>query len=249
MATSQHAGGIGGDIRAIDQTFMVRAFYVFAVLAAASLALALAGRWFGGAIAMGGYTDDSTVHGIAVGQDVLYVPANAIRFAHSRRDGPAERLDLYLRWPDLSGYSKSAADDFNNAGGRKDILFLSFEPRMMSRGMSDRFEPIYRSLIMAPGTPAEDGLTLYDFKPDIGYVNEKLAVAPRQAATPFVARCLTGAAAEESLAPCQRDVQIGTDLSLTYRFPRELLGDWQALDAAVVARANGFLKSGNAAAD
>jgi hypothetical protein len=34
-----------------------------------------------------------------------------------------------------------------------------------------------------------------------------------------------------------RRVEIGDNLSLTYRFPRELLADWRILDAAVMARA------------
>ena len=46
---------------------------------------------------------------------------------------------------------------------------------------------------------------------------------------------------EESLAPCERDVFVGKELSLTYRFPRELLGEWRALDRAVVAKANAML--------
>ena len=46
-----------------------------------------------------------------------------------------------------------------------------------------------------------------------------LAVAERPGEDPFVARCLTGASAAESLAPCERDIQLGDDLSLTYRFP------------------------------
>ena len=37
-----------------------------------------------------------------------------------------------------------------------------------------------------------------------------------------MARCLSGPSAEESLAPCERDIHVGDDLSLSYRFPTEL---------------------------
>jgi hypothetical protein len=50
--------------------------------------------------------------------------------------------------------------------------------------------------------------------------------------------------AAESMAPCERDIQVGNDLTLLYRFPRELLGKWQALDAAVTAKARHYLKTG-----
>ncbi|MGO4843225.1 hypothetical protein AB4144_64220, partial [Rhizobiaceae sp. 2RAB30] len=58
-----------------------------------------------------------------------------------------------------------------------------------------------------------------------------------------VARCLTGQSAEESLAPCERDIHVGGNLSLTYRFPRELLQGWRSLDAAVLATARSLIRT------
>jgi hypothetical protein len=84
---------------------------------------------------------------------------------------------------------------------------------------------------------------IYGFSEKSGYLNEVLAVAGRPGKDPFVARCLSGPTAEESLAPCERDIQVGDSLSLTYRFPREFLGNWQALDAAIVAKATDVLKA------
>ena len=69
-----------------------------------------------------------------------------------------------------------------------------------------------------------------------------LVVADRPGKDPFVARCLSGPSAAESLAPCERDIQVGDDLSLTYRFPQELLAGWPALDAAIAAKVAGILK-------
>jgi hypothetical protein len=232
------------DVKGIDQAFLLRAFYVFVAIALVSALIAAAGRWLGPSISMSGYSDDPTPREIVIGNNVLSVPANAIRFAEARHDGVAPRLDLYLRWPDMTGYSEAARDDFNNKDDRRDILFLSFEPQTMSRDMGGRFEPIYRSIIAEPGMAGENGMTLYGFKPDTGYLNETLAVAPRPEGEPFVARCLTGAAGHDSLAPCQRDILIGNGLSLNYRFPRRLLDDWQALDAAVAAKARSFIRTG-----
>jgi len=231
------------DVRRIDQAFLLRTFYVFIVLAIASALIAAAGRWLGPSISMGGYTDDPALREIVIGNNVLSVPANAIRFPDARHDGVAARLDLYLRWPDLTGYSAAARNDFNATGGRKDILFLSFEPQTMSQDMSGRLQPIYRSLVVEPGRSEGNGITLYDFKPETGYLNEVLAVGRRAEGEPFVARCLTGSVGRESLAPCQRDVLTGNGLSLNYRFPSELLADWQALDAAIVAKAGSFIRT------
>lgn len=231
------------EVKPIDSAFMMRVFYGFAVLALLSLAISVGGKWFGRSIAMAGHTDDVTVHEVVIGNDVIAAPANAIRFERARRDGVTERLDLYLHWPDMRGYSPEARDDFNHAGGARRILFLTFEQRMMSRDMSGRFEPIYKSLIEPVGMAAPGGVTVYEFRQNSGYLNEVLAVAPSSADTPFVARCLTGPSAEESLAPCERDVHVGGNLSLTYRFPRELLQGWRSLDAAVLATARNFIRT------
>lgn len=232
------------DFEVVNSTLMRRVFYIFAALALLSVAISVGGKWLGRSIAMAGYTDDTTARRIVMGNNLISVPANFIRFDQARRDGIASRLDLYLRYPEMDGYSTAARDDFNHTTTRK-IIFLSFEPRMMSRDMSGRFAPIYSALIEKPGTPGPAGTTIYTFTEKSGYLNEVLAVAERPGKDPFVARCLSGPSAEESLAPCERDIQVGDDLSLTYRFPRELLANWPALDAAIAAKVASILKTGH----
>ncbi len=235
------AAADSADFRVVDSRLMLKVFYGFAAVALFSVAISLAGKWFGHSIALGGHTEDAARHEIVIGNNVINVPANAIRFERARRDGVAQRLDLYLRYPQMDGYSDASRDDFNHAGA-KNIVFLSFEQQIMSRDMSGRFGPIYSALIAQPGAPGPGGTVLYDFNEKSGYLNEVLAVADRPGKDPFVARCLSGASAEESLAPCERDILVGDGLSLTYRFPREFLGDWQRLDAAVAAEAGRMLK-------
>jgi hypothetical protein len=233
------------EFRVVDSRLMVKVFYCFATLALLSVAIAFGGRWFGREIAMAGNTDDTTMHEIVIGNNVIAVPSNTIRFSQARRDGIAERLDLYLRYPQMDGYSDISRDAFNGANGApKTILFLSFIEQAMSRDMSGRFAPIYSKLIVNPGTPGPNGIVLYNFVAKSGYLNERLAVAERPGRDPFVARCLGEPDAEGSLAPCERDVLVGDGLSLTYRFPLELLGDWKALDAAVAAEMRRIVRTG-----
>ncbi|TIS58274.1 MAG: hypothetical protein E5W91_09950 [Mesorhizobium sp.] len=241
----QAATANGPEFNVVDSVLMKQVFYAFAVLALLSVAISLGGKWFGRSIAMAGYTDDTTIHEVVLGNNVIAVPANVIRFEQARRDGIASRLDLYLRYPEMDGYSEAARDDFNHTRASKDIIFLSFEQQMMSRDMSGRFAPIYSALIVQPGVPGSGGTTLYGFSEKSGYLNEVLAVANRPGQDPFVARCLSGPSADDSLAPCERDVHVGDSLSLTYRFPRQFLGDWQALDAAIATEAARILKTGH----
>jgi hypothetical protein len=232
----------------VDSSLMLKVFYAFTALALLSLIITLAGKWFGHDIAMGGHTDDATMREVVIGNNVIAAPSNMIRFERARHDGVASRLDLYLRYPQMDGYSEAAKNDFNNANGSRNILFLAFEDQMMSRDMSGRFAPIYSALIIRPGKPGPGGTTLYDFTDKSGYLGEMLAVAERPGREPFVARCLSGPRAEESLAPCERDLLLGGSLSLTYRFPKEFLGEWQVLDAAVVAEAATMVRTSAAPA-
>jgi len=148
-----------GGPRVVRSGFLGRIAVVLGALAALSVGISIAGKWAGRVIAMGGHTDDATVREIVIGKDVLAVPSNMIRFEAARRSGAASRLDLYLRWPQMDGYSHAARDAFNHADGEKSIVFVSFEPRMMSRDMSGRYEPIYRALIEEEGRPGPAGLT------------------------------------------------------------------------------------------
>lgn len=230
--------------RAIDFSFMTRVFCVFAMLALLSLGISVGGKWLGRSIALAGHTEDVTQYEIVIGRNMIVAPANTIRFDRQRHDGAAGRLDLYLRWPQLDGYSSEARDDFNHAKGERTIIFLSFEPRMMSRDMSGRLEPIYRSMLVSPGIQGPGNTHLYAFDEKSGYINESLVVAQGNRGDTFVARCLNGQSAETSLAPCERDIHIGDGLSLTYRFPSELLANWETLDAAVRAKAAFMLRTG-----
>lgn len=231
------------EFKVVDSSLMLKVFYAFAAMALLSLAITLAGKWFGHEIAMGGHSDDKTIREVVIGNNVIATPSNMIRFEQARRDGVAARLDIYVRYPQMDGYSEAARDAFNNANGSRNILFIAFEDQMMSRDMSGRFAPIYSALIVQPGTPGPGGTTFYDFNEKSGYLGETLVVAERPGHDPFVARCLSGPKAEESLAPCERDILVGENLSLSYRFPSQFLAEWQQLDAAVAATAASMVKT------
>lgn len=224
---------------------MMRVFIAFAALAVFSAGISVAGKWAGRSIVMAGHSADTSLREIVIGNDVLSVPANMIRFDASRRDGVAARLDLYLRWPQMDGYSDAARNDFNHANGSRNILFLSFEERMMSQDMSGRLEPIYRAVIEASGRPGPGGLSVHSFSEHSGYGDEVLVVGDANGAKPFVMRCLAGEAARESLAPCERDIHVGHDLALTYRMPAGLAGSWREIDAAVRKFAERLLQKGD----
>ncbi|MFP1631342.1 hypothetical protein ACLB6G_06355 [Zhengella sp. ZM62] len=231
-------------VRQLDARFMMRVFLVFAGLLLVSLAIYVAGKHYGRAIAMAGHTDDTRIREIVMGNNVLHVPSNMIRNPWQRTDGSWPQLQLYARWPDMTGYSHEHAGAFNNTGERGTLVFLTFQERMMSRDMSGRVEPIYNELIIRPGIEGPAGLTMHGFQEKTGYLGELLVLGKRAGQAPFAARCLAGEAAREAIAACERDVHVGDNLSLTYRFSKDMLGEWRRLDAAVLALARRLLVTG-----
>ena len=238
MANTQCA-----EIQHVESKFFQNLFFGFALLALVSVLISFAGRQIGSEISMGGHTDDATVHEIVIGSDIVSVPANMIRFPEQRRDGIADRMDLYAQWPSLSGYTPASKPIFNNQDKAGRLLFISFEQRVMTRDMSGRFTPIYKSMIESAGERLPNGLVRYHLPEKAGFLDEYLYVGNYTSERPFVARCLAEDVATDSLAACDRDYHAGQSLSMMVRFSPKLLENWQALDIALSAFAKSAIKS------
>ena len=212
-----------GSVKPLDSAFMWRVFYAFAALALLSVAISVGGKWLGKSIALAGHTDDTTIHEIVIGNNVISAPANAIRFERDRTDRrrrPARPLSALARYARLQRGDAQRLQQFE---------WRQAHHLPVVRGAHDvaRHERALRADLpladrYAREHPVPPALTYFNFSKKSGYLNEVLAVAARPGEDPFVARCLSGPSAEESLAPCERDIHVGDDLSLSYRFPAEL---------------------------
>ncbi|TNM62109.1 hypothetical protein [Aliirhizobium smilacinae] len=224
------------DLPLISDRFLLCLTLAAILLILVTLAISIGGRWLGQRMALGGHSESGAALAITIGEDTLHIPENTIRFAEQRRSGPAERIDLYLTWPGLMGYSQEYRDSFDNAGRPDLLLFLQISQSTMSKDMSGRLEPIYSQLFDGPAESFGDGLTLHHLKNTSGYGSEVLLTADRPGQPPFAVRCLLPAAEERATSgDCQRDIHVGRDLSVLYRFSSSLLKDWDHIDAAVAS--------------
>jgi hypothetical protein len=228
---------------AVESRFFYRVFYAFAGLAVLSMLINFIGREIGDRLSMGGHTDDASIHEVVIGNDVLSVAANHVRYPEQRRDGVAARLDLYALWPDMRGFTEENRTAFNNGDTSKPLIFLSFEPRSLSRDMSGRLAPIYSQMLKDQGELLPNGLTRYELPADAGFVDESILVGQRADGTKFVARCLITDAEQTVAAGCDRDMHVGEDMAMMARFPSSLLDEWKTLDLALSAFAAQTVKS------
>ena len=218
----------------LSNRFVYSLTVVIAVLALLTAAISISVHWFGQRIALAGHTDSTEKFLIRIGQDRLELPANTIRFRDQRRPGIAERVDLYLTWPELEGYRAGLRSRFDDVGQSSSLIFLQLSQSTMSRDMSGRLEPIYSKLFDGEPQQAAFGLTLRRLRADSGYGGEVVLTGQRSGAPDYVVRCVLPAAGDRPTSgDCQRDIHIGQDLTILYRFSSALLKDWQHIDAAV----------------
>lgn len=214
--------------------FLKRLTISIAALAGLTVAISLGGRTFGEHIALAGHTENRETHDILIGQDHLRLPANIIRFDDQRRSGRTDRADLYLTWPEMEGYSHENRLRFNDVGQPESLVFLQLSQSTMSRDMSGRVEPIFSHLFEGSPEAGPAGLTLRRLKQNSGYGDEVLLIGTLPDGTTYAVRCiLPGPGQASTSADCQRDIHIGDDLSLLYRFSSRLLPQWQAMEQAI----------------
>jgi hypothetical protein len=205
-----------------------------AVLASLTVAISVAGRTLGERIALAGHTESAEPIDLVIGQDQIRLPANTIRFEDQRRTGRAERVDLYLTWPEMTGYSNVQRSRFNDASSPESLIFLNLSQSTMSRDMSGRLGPIYSLLFDDRPEPGPAGLTLQRLKENSGYGDEVFFTGILSDGSDYAVRCMMPADVSNSTsADCQRDIHIGRDLSVLYRFSSRLLPQWQAMEARV----------------
>ncbi|PDT03704.1 hypothetical protein CO666_14180 [Rhizobium chutanense] len=214
--------------------FLLRTMAVITVLAVLTVAISIGGRWFGRHISLAGNTDSTAEISVTIGRDSVKFPENAIRFPSQRHEGAAERVDLYLAWPEMQGYGKENHLRFDDVAQSSGLIFLQLTQSTMSRDMSGRLEPIYSHLLEGAAETFGNGLTLHRLRADAGYGDEVLLTAPVKGGPDYVVRCMLPSAPDKAASgDCQRDIKVGNDLSVLYRFSSSHLDDWEHIDAAI----------------
>ncbi|PWW03993.1 hypothetical protein DFR52_101682 [Hoeflea marina] len=223
----------------ISSRFIWKLTAAIALVCALIVAISVAGRIIGRSIVMAGHTTDTSLREIVIGNDVLMLPANVIRFESQRVSGVQKSVDTYFVWPGMNGYSQDRQQVFNQTESADGLIFASVSLSTMAKDMSGRFTPIYRRLVTGAPVPGPAGLDSWRLKPGAGYTNELLYADRTGGAEPYVVRCLIDDTTVDhdfiTRTGCQRDIALGADLSVSYRFAVELLPHWREIESDVRA--------------
>jgi hypothetical protein len=188
-----------------------------AAVAIALFAYLLQPRWTGPA------APDVPALPITIAGVVFNVPPAAIRIPVQRRAGPQERIDLAYRWPELTPPGSHVA-------AAPDRLFVTIETPQTALPPAERLKTIYPRYIDTPSVSDPGGLTVASFADGTPYQGEDVmydAAAPER----FLVRC-SRARGDLTLAMCLYERPVSA-AAVTFRFPRDWLGDWRAVDAGI----------------
>jgi len=220
--------------------FLKRFFLISLAMLTLSLLMFTAAHFYGDSISKAGHSSSTKEMQIVINGDYLRVPENKIRFNSQRKSAALDRLDLYMHWPSLSGYTDGLNHAFNNSSDNADLIFISIEPRSMSFDMSGRIGLIYEQFFDGKPEKTETGLIRQGLSANGGFIDEDLYYAAASP-YPFAARCVREGA---STAPfCLRDIHVGKNLMLTYRLHKKYLPQWIEVEQAVRASMKSMIVS------
>ena len=216
-------------------------FFASAFLLFVSAGLYFSAEQYGDVVSRGGHSNSTKNFEVVIANNVLRVQENTVRFPKQRRTGVHERMELYLHWPTMSGYSDDLSGAFNNSGTMEELIFLSIEPRSMSFDMSGRLEPIYSLYFSGLAVQDRSGLVRQPLSEAGGFIDEDLYYEA-DSPYPYAVRCVREVS-HIGLPMCMRDIHIGKDLMITYRFNKRYLQDWMHIDQAVRTYSKRLLSS------
>lgn len=220
----------------ITQSFVLKVTIAVGALLIATLIIYIGGNYWSKSISQGGHTLDQSIHKVTIGKGTLSVQANNIRFSEQRRDGVANRLNLYFNWPEFIGYSDQNATDFNDTGQDPQLIFVDIAKSNGQMDMSGRFNPIYRNFIESQPVDGPENLIFYKMSDSSNFKDELIYTERLVKERPFVIKCLADASDSKtpSATECQRDINIIGDLSVTYRYSKHLLPQWKAIEDTLI---------------
>ncbi len=189
-------------------------------------------------------TSRSDIISLSVHGRTFHIPANYLQYASARQGGERREIALFALVPGMSGWSNWNAQTFTGNAPDSPVIFLFIRNEKIGLTETDRFNRVYMGYFSTPhGEPGPYGLTQYRFRVDSGYKNEDLYVG-ETASGPMVLRCVRLGPQVPSPS-CLRDMLIAPGVSLSYRFKRSHLPQWQEIGDGVDKLIASFRKPGS----
>lgn len=175
----------------------------------------------------------------SVGGAAFSVASNHTVFPRDRRGGEREEVWLYALWPTLAGYTPARREDFIENANDTRRIDIVLSRRTSSFTEAQRIESLYMPQTNDPrGVRTPFQLIKYTFRdqranvPTNGYSNTDLFLG--ETADGDVAAFFCFQERADIISPeCWREYEYSQSVTVSYRFKRPYLSEWQAIDARV----------------
>ena len=216
-------------------------FAILLTVALVSLAaiLAVVG-WLGPGVA---WFNRSSIVTAQISGNSLRIDADYLRLADQRNGGELDHVDLVARFPDfLPARQTSGARAARDTEEVRQVVVTLSAPDD-SVDPAERPAKLYARFLAPDVWSHPGGLVMRRFETGTPYDNEELYLAPPEGRA-FSARCMRPAQPPDGLPDsCIADLrQSGFDVR--FRFPPELLPEWQALSDGVRGLVRSLMHSG-----
>ena len=183
---------------------------------------------------LGGFSSDTSPTIIAIGDTHLSVPQNIIRF-HEQRENPAlSKLDLFIQWPSIKGFTKEDAAVFQNINRASELIFITLEVGEPFNSSQQKLRELYRRFFTKAPWRGPAGLIGNELDSSSGYLSEDVLYT-KHSDDLFLTRCLQeGKTDTDNLLPtCIYEFTLGDRVNVYVRFHRSHLSEWKVLDERV----------------
>lgn len=176
---------------------------------------------------------------LTVGGEQFLIPANYIVYSAERQSGQYHRITLAALMPQFHGFSRAEARQFANDSARSRVVHLRIWADDLALSEAAQLRRVLLTFVTSPqGQAGPFGLTRYSFRSDNGYRGQDLFVGVYDGQT-VVLRCWRMAATDHA-PDCMRDLRLGHNVVLSYRFKRAYLSQWREIAQGVGQLVAGF---------
>jgi len=205
---------------------------IITVIALVGMYLAL--RSYSNPEALGGFSSNPEPTRITISNTTLDVPQNIIRFNNQRNSAQLSKLDLFIQWPSMKGFTHESASKFQNIKGTDRLVFITLEAGEKLNPPSQKLEGLYRRFFTKSPWRGPAGLIGNELNSSSGYLSEDVFYANGNDDL-FLTRCLreTSTGQDNLLPTCIYEFTLDEGVNVFVRFHRSLLPEWQAIEEKI----------------
>lgn len=168
------------------------------------------------------------------------IPENFTRYPAQRHGGDHDEMAMHALLPGFTPYGPAYDNEFADQSASSRVIYFTLQKSEAMLPAERRLKEIYARQFVSP-TPERDrtGLDRFTFKDSSGFRDQDLLAGTDKDGRLVLLMCQRATELNES-PNCTRTIMMTSSLSLTYRYKREHVRDWQRIDELTLRIVSSF---------